>query len=63
MTLHGQQRELLVPLTVEGLPDQLVVTGAFSVRQTDFGAKPYSVLGGLMTVEDEVVIEFRLTGH
>jgi hypothetical protein len=30
------------------------------LRQSDFGIKPYTVLGGLLAVDDEVVIEFHL---
>lgn len=58
--LHGQTRSLWAPLTVTGLPDQLVVEGALVLRQTDFGIQPFSVLGGLLAVQDEVVVEFRL---
>lgn len=60
--LHGQRREMWIPLNVEGLPDQLSVTGSFILRQTDFGVQPYSALGGLLTVQDEMVIEFKLVG-
>jgi hypothetical protein len=60
--LHGQKREMWVPLSVDGLPDRLAVTGSFVLRQTDFGAQPYSILGGLLAVKDEVVIEFELQG-
>ena len=58
--VHGQKREMWIPLTVEGLPDSLSVTGTFVLRQTDFGAQPFSVLGGLLAMQDEVVIEFHL---
>jgi hypothetical protein len=58
--LHGQQREMWVPLDVEGLPDRLSVSGSFVLRQTDFGVRPYSLLGGLLAVQDEVVIDFKL---
>jgi hypothetical protein len=60
--MHGQNRTMMVPLRVEGLPDRVMVAGAFVMRQTDFGAKPYSVLGGLLAVKDEVVIEFEVQG-
>jgi hypothetical protein len=58
--LHGQQREMWVPLNVEGLPDRILVTGSLVLRQSEFGVHPYSVLGGFLAVQDEVVIEFSL---
>lgn len=60
--MHGQTREMWVPLTVRGLPERLEVEGSFVIRQTDFGAKPYSVMGGMLSVQDEVIVEFRLKG-
>jgi hypothetical protein len=60
--MHGQKREMWIPLSVEGLPEHVAVTGSFVLRQTDFGAQPYTVLNGLIAVQDEVVIEFKLTG-
>jgi hypothetical protein len=60
--LHGVTREMLLPLNVVGLPAHLAVTGSLVLRQSDFGIKPYTVLGGLLAVEDELVIEFQLDG-
>jgi hypothetical protein len=60
--LHGQKRQMWIPLSVDGLPGHLHVSGSFVLRQTDFGARPYSVLGGLLAVQDEVIIEFSLVG-
>ncbi|BBI99068.1 hypothetical protein FGKAn22_07610 [Ferrigenium kumadai] len=60
--IHGQKRELWVPLNVEGFPERIVVTGSFILRQTDFGIRPYTLPAGLLSVKDEVVIEFRLAG-
>ncbi len=60
--MHGQKREMWIPLSVEGLPEKISVTGSFVLRQTDFGAQPYTVLNGLISVQDEVVIEFKLVG-
>jgi polyisoprenoid-binding protein YceI len=60
--MHGQQRDLWIALDVEGLPDRLSVTGSLVLRQSDFGVQPYSLLGGLLSVQDEVVVDFRLAG-
>jgi len=60
--LHGQQREIWVPLNVEGLPEQVSARGSFVIRQTDFGIQPYSLLGGFVAVRDEVLVEFQLAG-
>ncbi len=61
--MHGQKREMWIPLSADVRPDQLTVSGSFVLRQTDFGAQPYSVLGGLLAVQDEVVIDFKLAGN
>jgi hypothetical protein len=63
ITLHGQTRELLVPLTVSGLPQRVSASGALVLRQSDFGVRPYSVMGGLLAVQDEVLLEFTLVGE
>jgi YceI-like domain len=60
--LHGQTRDIWVPLQVSGLPDHLAVQGAMVLLQTDFGVKPFSVLGGLLSVQDPLVLEFSLQG-
>ena len=60
--IHGQKREMWIALDVEGLPDRLSVSGSFVLRQTDFGVQPYSLLGGLLSVQDEVVLDFKLAG-
>lgn len=60
--MHGQKQNMLIPLTVEVLPNRLTATGAFVLRQSDFGVKPYSVLGGFLAMQNEVVIEFTLVG-
>jgi polyisoprenoid-binding protein YceI len=60
--MHGQQHELWIALDVEGLPERLSVSGSFVLRQSDFGVQPYSLLGGLLSVRDEVVVDFKLAG-
>jgi len=64
--MHGQVREMWLPITVRGLSTamepggQILAEGALVLRQSDFGVTPYSVLGGLLAVRDEVIVEFSL---
>ena len=61
--LHGQAREIWTPLTVTGLPDKLEVQGSFVLKQSDFGIKTFSLFGGLLAVQDETIVEFKLLGE
>jgi polyisoprenoid-binding protein YceI len=60
--LHGQTHEMWTPLTVTGLPERLNVQGTLVLKQSDFGIKTFSVFGGILAVQDEVVVEFTLVG-
>ena len=54
LTLNGRTRPLAVELTDTG--------GRATIRQTDWGMKPYSALFGTLKVADEVTVEARLRG-
>lgn len=60
LELHGQKRQQLLPLDVRQSDDKLRIRGALALRQSDYGLKPYSVLNGLLAVQDDVAIEFDL---
>ena len=60
VTLHGVTRSLPVSLRVHHDEKQLTASGSFVLRQSDFGMTPFSALGGLMAVQDEVSILFEL---
>ena len=49
-----------VPLQVELRGDTLTGAGKLVVKQTDFGIKPTMAAGGLVQVEDEVPVTFRI---
>jgi polyisoprenoid-binding protein YceI len=57
-TLHGTQQKLAFKGSVEKTDKQgiLKLSGTFTVRQTDYGMKPYSAVGGLAKVADELEI-------
>jgi len=60
LTLHGMTRSLAVPVHVVTDGGGFRVTGAFDVRQTDFGITPFSVFGGALSVRDELELTFDL---
>lgn len=60
ITLHGVTRALRIPALLESDADSLSVSGRFSLRQTDFGITPYSILGGALQVQDRVDLTFEI---
>ncbi|MUI15604.1 YceI family protein [Massilia dura] len=60
ITLHGVTRSFAVPVTIEPAPPGLVARGTLTLKQTDFGITPFSVLGGAMAVQDTLEIRFVL---
>jgi polyisoprenoid-binding protein YceI len=60
VTLHGVARVQPILLHVQRDATQIKVRGEFILRQSDFGMTPFSALGGLMTVQDAVAIDFEL---
>lgn len=58
--LHGQRQALWVPLQILLSGEALKASGAMVLRQSDFGITPFSLLGGLLAVHDELLIEFDL---
>jgi polyisoprenoid-binding protein YceI len=63
VTLHGVTREQPVMLRVRRGADALQVSGTLVLRQSDFGVTPYSVFGGVLSVQDAVAIEFELVAR
>ncbi|MDH0866193.1 YceI family protein, partial [Mitsuaria sp. GD03876] len=62
---HGQVRELAVPVrAVRPSGDAaLRAQGALVLRQSEFGITPFSVLGGLLAIQDELSVEVDVTAR
>lgn len=60
ITMHGMTMEYLVPAHLEITDERLVVSGELVLKQSDFGLVPFSAVGGLLQVADELEIEFDL---
>lgn len=58
--LHGQRRQQWLALHAEVQAERLQARGALVLRQSDFGLQPFSVAGGLLAVQDELLIEFDI---
>jgi polyisoprenoid-binding protein YceI len=58
--LHGQQQRLEIPVRLQQDAAGLSIRGGFSLRQSDFGITPYSVMGGALRVEDRIDLQFSL---
>lgn len=60
LTLRGVTRRIAVPVAATVTPQQLRGAGKYTLKQTDFGIKPYSAAGGAIKVKDEVVLNFDI---
>src|SRR5262249_9657483 len=60
LTLHGVTKRIAVPVTATITPQQLRAEGKYTLKQTDFGIKPYSAAGGTIKVKNEVVVNFNI---
>jgi polyisoprenoid-binding protein YceI len=57
-TLHGTEQRIQIAAKVDKTATEgvLRLSGSFTIKQTDYGITPYSALGGLAKVADELVI-------
>ncbi len=60
IALHGERRRQWVDIDVSREAAGWRGRGVFSVKQSDFGIRPYSVLGGMLAVDDVLNIRFDL---
>jgi polyisoprenoid-binding protein YceI len=60
LRLHGVTKRIAVPVRLTVTPQQLRATGQCTLRQSDFGIKPYSAAGGTVKVKNEVVVHFDI---
>ncbi len=61
--LHGQSHSIPVPVRYRIGADEIVVTGAFPLKQTDLGLAPFTALGGALQVRNTIEIRLRLVAR
>jgi len=63
ITLHGVTRSLALPATVRIDAAQVSASGTARLKQTDFGITPFSVGGGLLSVQDELEVRYHIVAR
>ena len=64
LTLHGMtQKNLWISAEATVSNDSLRAHGDFSLKQTDFGIKPYSAAGGTIKLKNELKFLFDVVGQ
>ncbi|MEQ1803141.1 MAG: YceI family protein [Gammaproteobacteria bacterium] len=61
--VKGRSHELQVPVLVEQRAGELRVSGQFTATHADLGLTPFSVMGGLLSVRDEIRLRFRIVAR
>lgn len=60
VTLHGVARNIDVPVKLDQAASKLAASGSLTLLQSDFGITPMSVMGGAMTVQDRMELQFSI---
>ncbi len=63
ITLHGVTRAYRVPVSVREDGGTVQASGAFTVKQSDFGITPFAVFGGALAVKDELELRFAISAR
>lgn len=63
VTLHGVARNIEVPVKLDQAASKLAASGSLTLLQSDFGITPMSVMGGAMTVQDRMELQFSIVAR
>lgn len=61
--IRGQVHKLQVPVHVVQRGDELQATGHLTVTHGQLGLTPFTVMGGLLSVRDEIRLRFRIVAQ
>lgn len=61
LSLHGvsQTRQLTINIAQES-DQRITFSGTFSILQSDFGIEPFSIMNGLIKVEDKLELSYKI---
>jgi len=58
--IKGQTRRLRVPVQLQVSAHELSASGELAVLQSDLGLTPFTALLGALTVENQMLVRFRI---
>ena len=62
LTIHGVTQPLQLAIKIAQEEDgTLLLSGAFSILQTDFSIQPFSIMNGLIKVQDRLDLRYLIT--
>jgi polyisoprenoid-binding protein YceI len=63
LSFHGVRRPQSFGGRVTNMEGLLRISGDFTLRQSDYGIKPYTVAGGVLRLKDEIKFKFELVAR
>ena len=63
VTLHGVTNKYEVPTVVETTAGLLAASGSMRLLQSDFGITPMSIMGGALSVQDQMELRFAIVAQ
>lgn len=63
LSFHGVRRAQSFDARVTNMGGLLRISGDFTLRQSDYGIKPYTVAGGVLRLKDEIKFKFELVAR
>jgi polyisoprenoid-binding protein YceI len=63
LQFHGTSHELTFDGRVTRIGTMLRISGQFSLKQSDYGIKPFSFAGGALKLKDELKFNFELVAR
>jgi polyisoprenoid-binding protein YceI len=61
--IRGQSRTITIPVRYEISGNEVRAQGQLTLKQTDLGLTPFSLLGGALRVEDEMTVKFSVVAR
>jgi hypothetical protein len=62
LTIHGVTQPLQLAIKIAQEEEgKLLISGAFSILQTDFSIEPFSIMNGLIKVKDRLDLRYSIT--